>query len=132
MAVETTIFPQVFTFGANTWDSTTGGPIMFRYTHDSRVIADRTGDDYYATYVAAVDLGVSCSVTIRQLKQTIAQGTKDSIVMTIEDKSGGAQTITLADMVFIGQDGDQPRANPSEITLSFVHESSDGKTNPIS
>ncbi|MCX7935291.1 MAG: hypothetical protein N3A66_08545 [Planctomycetota bacterium] len=132
MAVNFSIYVKSFTFGGQTYDNTTGGPISARYQHMGRVLEDRTGDDWYPRFAPVVDPSCRVSISVRNVKWTIAPGTKSNLVLTIEGKSGSTYTLTFADMVFEGVSGSQDRASPGSAELSFVYESDDGATAPLS
>lgn len=133
MAVSTTIYPTTVTWNSLTWNSTTaGGPIRAEYTHRGTEVADRTGDALYPLFLAIVDGVGQARVRLRDVKFTVALGTKSNLVFTLVGKATSV-TVTLAGMVLVGVDpGEQGRAEQGTCTLIFAHESTDGTTVPVS
>lgn len=132
-----TVAPKSVTFGGHTWTSADGGPIEFTFTYGGRELNDWTGDaEYPQTFI--VDSTCTASVTLRDIKQIIAPGTRDSVVAIATGKMGADTaktdvTITLTDMLFVGAGpATQPRAAAGSVTLRFAHDSADGSTSPLS
>jgi hypothetical protein len=133
MAVTVTVYPQQITWNSETWSkSGTGGPLSVRVMHSGRAVEDRTGDAEYPMYVAIVDKGVRVAVSLRDVKRVTALGTSGSMVITLLTKGGGStSTVTVAACVLEGVAMSQDRATPGGQELTFVVESTDGSTIPI-
>lgn len=132
MSVDTTIYLKSTAWNALTWDSSGGGPLAMRATAPARAIEDRTGDSLWATFVAMVDPSLRLSVSTRQVKWTIAHGTKSDMVCTLASKGGTTIAITFKNMVYEGISMSQDRASVGGAEHTFVHESADGTTYPVS
>jgi len=132
VAVTTTIYVKSIGWNSLTWDTSTGGPLAVRIMHPARAIADRTGDSLYPTFVAMVDGELRVSASLRQLKWTIALGTKSDMILTVEGKGGATSTITLPGLVYEGVSMSQDRATVGGAEHTWVHESADGTTLPVS
>jgi len=131
MPVSTTIYASTVTWNSLTWNSGSGGPIQVRYTHSGQVVADRTGDDEYPRNIIVADKDCRVFVTLRDVKQVSALGAfSGSLVVTLDDGTT-TSTITFATMLLYEVNGSQGRANPGEVELAFVHESSGGTAVPI-
>jgi hypothetical protein len=132
MAVNFTLYAKSVAFNSVTYDNSSGGPVAARYQLQGRAVEDRTGDDFYSSFTAIVDPSCRVSVGMRNVKWTLAPGTKASLVLTLEGKIGTTYTLTFANMVYEGVSASQDRANPGSAELSFVYESADGSTIPLS
>ena len=127
-----TIYAKTVVWNAVTWDSTSGGPIRVEYSHMGEPLEDRTGDNDYAPFLAVVNKKCTARVTLREIKQIAAPGTKSSLVITATGKANTV-TITLANMILVGvEPGEQGRAAAGSAVLLFQHESADGSTVPVS
>lgn len=132
MAVATTIYAQTVTWNSNTWNSTSGGPIMAEYVHAGEPLEDRTGDALYPPFVAIVNGRCEVRIRLREIKDVTALGTKSNLAITATGKSNTV-TVTCAGMVLVGVDpGSQSRAEGGSRTMIFRHESADGTTVPVS
>jgi predicted RNA-binding protein with TRAM domain len=133
MAVPVTIYCQSVVWNSVTYDKSSGGPLAVTYQHEGDPIEDRTGDNEYAVFVAAANKGMRVTARLRDVKQTLAIGTKAQLVATLIGKSNDApRTLTFPGMVLMGVRGAQDRASPGDVEISLVHESTDGTTVPVS
>lgn len=133
MAVNVTFKITSVTWNNNTWDkSTSGGPIRVEYSHSARVEENRVADDEYPTVIALPDKSAMVSVTLREVKQVLTLGDKNTLVMTIAGKSGTSVTITLANMVLVDIGGSQDRGSFGAVVLRFAYEGATGTTVPLS
>lgn len=132
MAVDNqTVFLTQFTWGGDTYDATDGGTIGLRYTHDGRLTEDRVADQIYPTFVVPVQKNLRVTLMLRKVKRTEAIGSANTnLVCTLSDGTG-TETITFANMKLESISGNQPIGAVGDSDMSFVHESSDGSTNPV-
>lgn len=141
MAYTTTIYPQkLVTTGdiAVTWangvgtSGGSGGLLTVMYTHAGQDIQDRTGSSEYPTFVGIVNKSLTMRVTLRELKQIYALGSKCTATTLTAISSAGTVTIAAPNMVLRDVEMTQNRAEPAQAVLTFVHESADGTTVPVS
>ena len=131
MAVTPTIYAKSIVWNSLTWDaSTAGGPVGFRYLHEGQEVETLTGDDEYSRTTFVGNKACRIFVSLVDVKQTLSPGTMSDMTVTLSTKAG-TQTITYPDAVFLGLNGNQPRADLGEVELSFILEASDGQTNPV-
>lgn len=130
MAVEPTIYAKSIVFNAVTYDNTTGGLIGANFTHSGTPILHRIADNEYATSVFIVDKEVRITMSAAEVNINIAIGTKSNLVLTLSGK-GADKVLTFSNMVYAGIDADQQRATPGNGDHTFVHESTDGTTDPV-
>ena len=131
MSVATTIYLQSATWNSITFNSTSGGPIRGEYSHVGEAFDDRTADNEYPTFLAILNKRLIVKLRVREVKQTVALGTKSNLVMTL---SGKASTVTInaANMVLVAiEPAGQNRAEAGAATFVFQHESADGTTVPL-
>jgi hypothetical protein len=133
MPVNVTFKASSASFGATTWNTTNGGTIEVGYTHSGRVESNRVGDDEYPTVVAVPDRSVSVTVTLRDIKCTLAlNGTPAALSFTITGRAGVTSTVSFTTMVLVNVGGTQRRGEFGSMVLTFVHQSALGVLNPIS
>lgn len=136
MAYTTTIYPQTVTWSTYTWDNgitNTGGLLTCVITHASQDIQDRTGSSEYPTFVGMVNKSLTVRVTLRELKHTDGLGgVSGNLVLTAKSSNATTVTVTCATMRLRDVEMTQNRAEPAQAVLTFVHESADGTTVPVS
>jgi len=129
-----TIYPKSVLFNADTYDSSTGGPIMAQMRYSGSALPDWTGDSALNQFLGVVNQVCTVGITIRDVKMglLLVPGTKSSLVLQISGK-GAAISITFLNMVFLGcEPAQQGRAQAGSSVLLFQHESADGSTAPVS
>jgi hypothetical protein len=120
-------------WNSHTWNYLNGGPIDFNYTHNGRMIEALVGDNEWATTIDFPDKGLSASVTLREVKQTIdMDGTASDMVATIVGRVGVSSIITLKSMVLVDVSASNRRGESGAVQLQFRHQSADGTTVPVS
>ena len=96
------------------------------------MLEDGTGDDLYSPFVVVVNRKLPVFISLRDVNPAIVQGTVDDLVVIVTNKgSTVTRTIPFADMMFVGSGLTGQRNTPFENELRFVHESTDGQTNPL-
>lgn len=116
--------------GIGTLNTTAGGPLEVRYEHVGEALLDRTGDNEYAPFLAVVNKHLRVTIRAREMKNTVALGSKDDVVCSLKTKSTPI-TLTLKDMVVVSVTGDQGRAVAGGVEYVLEHESSNGTTVPV-
>lgn len=119
-------------FNTVTYNNATGGILDVTYDINGTDLIDGTGADVYAQAVEVADLVCAVQIRMRETKWTLAPSTTSNLVITVKLKGGGTDTLTFANMVYMGISGSQPRSEWGDATLRFVHESADGSTYPLS
>lgn len=133
MAVSRTFSAKTITWNSQTWDSSAVGPLSVTLAHSGTPVISRTGADLYPRRISVQDRTVVVTVVVGEFKRTDALSGKSTMVVTVWYEEGAeAVVITIPGIRFYEARSTQNRANPSETALSFVHESTDGTTNPIS
>lgn len=129
----TTIYLQSFTWNSVTYNTSTGGPIKLVYENNTEnVVRARSGDDFYAKFVAGVGGFCRVMVTLQEVKLTTALNTKSNGSGVCTGKAN-TSTVSFAGLVLVGVvDGTQEFGTPGTVTLVFEHESADASTNPVS
>lgn len=135
MAVIRTIYPKSVAWNGITWDKANGGLLRVDFNHTSQPVEDRTGGDEYPVFMALTNKGLTVSVVLREfcLDQggNMDCGTKSNMVFTMKT-CDGTDSCTYATMVLVDISGTQPHGELGESTLSFLHLSADGSTDPVS
>jgi len=133
MAINVTFKCKTVTWGGNTWNATTGGPIEVSYSHSGRVDENRVADNEYPSVIALPDKSCIATVTLREVKNATAlAGTTGNLVFTITGKGATSVAITLANMVLVDVSGSQRRGEFGAVILRFAYEDSTGTANPVS
>jgi len=132
MAVPLPLYLSQFTFNSVTYSKTSGGPLDLIINENVQNVSDRTGDAKYPMAVALTDVDPIVFIKMRDTSLNVAKGTSGNLVATVKKGDGTTKVATMTNMVYAGLDTNQVRANPGEIVLKFIHESSDGTSNWIS
>jgi hypothetical protein len=133
MAINVTFKASSATFGATTWNTTTGGTIEVGYTHSGRVEENRVGDDEYPTVVAVPDRSCMVTVTLRTVKSILPlNGTPAALSFIITGRTGVTVTVSFPTMVLVSVGGTQRRGEFGSCVLTFAHQSALGVANPVS
>ena len=134
MAGVTTIYPKSVTWNGITFDKTKGLQRV-DFQHTSQPVEDRGGGQEYPVNVFLVNKGLTLSITVREFCQdqgaNMDCGTTSNAVVTL-DTCEGTDTCTFAGMMLVDISGSQDHGVPSEATLTFVHQSTDGSADPVS
>jgi hypothetical protein len=130
------VYLQSAAFNSASWSSAAGGTIGFSYEAKGSNNPVFCGDALRPLFnpitrvveMATIEL---IDVTIGAAT-SIPIGTKSSLVLTVSngDISATTKVITLANMKYLGLNIGLSNPGPGRNTLTFVHESSDGITNP--
>lgn len=123
------IHPKSVKIGNTTYDASSGGPIMVQFSLAAQPVESRTADDNYPRQVFIVDYSCVVTMIMRELLN-LAIGQ----VVTLEiicSKASGTTKLTFVTMVYTGSGGNQARASESEQTHTFIYQSTDGSTNPL-
>lgn len=133
MPVSRTFTAKTITWNGETWNSSGGGPLSVTVAHSGTPVISRTGADLYPRRISVQDRTVVVTAVLGEFKRATALSGKGNMVITAWYEEGAESiTVTIPDLRFYEARSTQNRANPSETALTFVHESSDGTTTPIS
>lgn len=131
----TTVYASSVVWNSITWNGDpaagAGGLIRVLIAHSSTDIQDRTGSQFYPEFVQMVNGALMVSVSLREVKQLSALGTKSNMTINLAGK-GGTPAIACVGMILRDFNMSQGRGEPGEATGTFIHESADGTTEPIS
>ena len=120
-------------WNGNTWTASDGGIIECSYNHSGSVNEFRVGDQVWPTVIATTDKHCTASVILREVGQEIdLDETVDDLVLTIAGRAGDVPIITIKSVMLIDVSASQRRSEWGAVILSFLHQSQDGTTVPIS
>jgi len=132
MPVSRTFTAKTITWNSETWDKDATGPLSVTVAHSGTPVMSRTGADLYPHRISVQDRTVVVTVVVGEFKRTSALTGKSNMVISLYyDEGAETITVTIANLRFYEVRSTQNRANPSEAALTFVHESADGTTVPI-
>ena len=126
-----TIYPKSITFNSVAYSNTSGGPIQLTYSKDGSVLETRTGVDVYPQSVAVTDLSYRVTARLQTFGLDLVEGTTASLVGVATTAGGVDKTYTWTTMVLTKISGTQDRAQEGYSEYTFVHESADGTTDPL-
>lgn len=128
------IYPLSVTYGSK-YDVTSGGPMELSVTNGpTNNVAVRPGGALYAVLNRGVDYECRIEFRLTDPIIMITANTKASLIVEVSVDSAGTtkKTGTFINMVCLGKAANQPHHTDGSSTYVFVHESSDGTTNPES
>ena len=131
MAVIRTIYLQSATFGGATWSATEDGTLELQVSHRGNAIQDRTGVDEYATSVVIVDKECVAVLKLRECVRTEALGGTAGALVCVLKTPTGTSNITIATVKISDINMRQGRAEFGDCDITFVHESANGTTVPV-
>jgi len=132
MPVSRTFTVSKIVWNAITWDSESGGPLSITLAHTGTPVLSRTGADRYPRRASIQDRSAVVTVVLGEFKQTQSlAGLSNMVADLFYDE--GAQTIqvTIATLRLYEIRSTQNRANPSEVAITFIHESAAGQASPV-
>lgn len=134
MPVSRTFTAKEVRWGAgNIWNSNAVGPLSATIAHSGTPVISRTGADLYPRRISVQDRTVVVTIVIGEYKRTAAlSGKNDMAIDAWYDEGAETVTVAIPNLRFYEARSTQNRANPSETALTFIHESADGLTAPIS
>jgi hypothetical protein len=127
----TTILPVSVVWNSITWNADAGGPIGVEFDKSATPVEDYTGADEYPRQVFTPRKRLEVRVILRDAPDT-ALGAAVSNVVVVYQTLSSTKTITFANMKFVGVRSVQGWGDPRSEALVFVHQSSDGTTDPTS
>ena len=132
---EVTFFPKSVAWNSNTWNNTSGGLQNVEFGESSTTVDFKSGVDIYSTIVAEVERMPTCRVILSEalpITFSTEKGKKATMTIVFQGAtSSDTTTITYVNAKLIDVQSRQSRATASECVLSFVYESADGSTPPI-
>jgi len=126
----TTICAQTVTWNSLTWNADSGGPIGVEWDKSVSPVEDYTGGDEYPRQVFTPRKRLEVRVIMRD-PPDIALGTATSNIVVTYQTLSSTKQVTFANMKFTGIRSVQNWGDPRSEALVFVHQSSDGSTDPI-
>jgi len=126
-----TILPVSVVWNSITWNADSGGPIGVEFDKSVTPVEDYTGADEYPRQVFTPRKRMEVRVILRDAPDT-ALGAAVSNIVVVYQTLSSTKTITFANMKFVGVRSVQGWGDPRSEALVFVHQSSDGSTDPTS
>lgn len=134
MSVSRTFLVANAAWGGNNWNSSSGGPISLTIAHSGTPVASRTGTDLYPTRISVLDRQCVVTLVLGEFKQTagLSASSANMSAYVYYTEGANAVNVSIGTLRLYEVRPTQNRANPSECALTFIHESPDGTTAPIS
>ena len=132
MPVNRTFTAKEIRWGSETWNANATGPLSITIAHSGTPVVSRTGADLYPRRISVQDRTVVVTVVVGDFKRSVALSGSNSMAIDVfYDEGAQTVTVTVPGLRYYEARSTQNRANPSETALTFVHESTDGLTNPV-
>jgi len=131
MAVNSTFYLQSAKFNGITWSNTEDGTLELQVSHRGNAIQDRTGIDEYATSVVIVDKECVAVLKLREVLRIEGLGAITGSLECVLKTPGSTKNLTLTTMKISDINIRQGRAEAGDADITFVHESADGSTVPV-
>jgi hypothetical protein len=125
------ILASVVTWNSLTWNADGGGPIGVEWSHEVQPVEDWTGADEYPRQVFTPRKRLEVRVILRDTPAMALAAFVGSIVVTYKTLSS-TKSKTFANMKYVSVRSIQGWGDVGSEAIVFVHQSSDGTTNPVS
>jgi hypothetical protein len=125
------ILASTVVWNSLTWNADAGGTIGVEWSHEVTPVEDYTGADEYPRQVFTPRKRLEVRVILRDMPSTALAAATSSIVVTYKTLAS-TKTKTFAGMKFVGVRAVQNWGDVGSEAMVFVHQSTDGTTNPVS
>jgi len=126
MALDRVWAIKSFTFDGTTYDETNGGPVDWDFDDAIQEVGDRCAGETYPT-ILLPEGDLSVIIVMRDPYQGLDTGTTDTLAITLKKGDGTSdETISFANMVYLGESGSFRKSIPGATTIRFRHSSQFG------